>query len=341
VFVTSTLYKPGDNFLGLAGADAACQTRAETAGLKGTYKAWLSDATAPAKDRIKNGKYVLLDNSVIATSSADLIDGNITSAIKINENGNTVSSPIQAWTGTMANGEATAHCNRWSSSDYDGTYGNITLVNSGWTNDSHTSCSNSYRFYCFQTSAYEGGIYSEPVPVVESVEHKITLEPGDNQIEWKSDWSELSIGQVALSLESQKIGLISSEQNGFRNIYKPGYGGQNFAFRSGQTYLIQSQEEQPLEWTLPKPAEVYLQLPQKFGEILEKITNPEQIVQSTNTTSFLYDGEGQRIVKTDSAGNTTYYISPLLEIVINADGTKLYRKNYFFGGKFVAVRQGP
>ncbi len=46
---------------GLVGADAACQQRAAVAGLTGTYKAWLADATSSPATRLTHhlGPYQL------------------------------------------------------------------------------------------------------------------------------------------------------------------------------------------------------------------------------------------------------------------------------------------
>src|SRR3989344_1646020 len=57
-----------------------------------------------------------------------------------------------------------------------------------------------------------------------------------------------------------------------------------------------------------------------------------------SSVNFLYDGGGQRIYKGESGGEHTYYVSPDLEIVVNPDGTTSWRKNYYFNGKQVAVR---
>ncbi|KKQ97611.1 MAG: NHL/RHS/YD repeat protein [Candidatus Woesebacteria bacterium GW2011_GWB1_39_12] len=57
-----------------------------------------------------------------------------------------------------------------------------------------------------------------------------------------------------------------------------------------------------------------------------------------NSVNFLYDGSGQRIAKIEAGGEHTYYISPNLEIVVKPDGTYSFRKNYYFNGKQVAVR---
>src|SRR5690242_2782849 len=75
VFVTSTLQT--GNLGGLTGADMICQARAAAGGLRGIFKAWLSDTTASPSTRFTRSKkpYVLLDGTVIANNWADLTDG--------------------------------------------------------------------------------------------------------------------------------------------------------------------------------------------------------------------------------------------------------------------------
>ena len=62
--------------------------------------------------------------------------------------------------------------------------------------------------------------------------------------------------------------------------------------------------------------------------------------QTTQSTSFLYDASGQRLAKIEEGGDHTYYISPGLEVVIKADGTKVWRKSYNLPGNTNVVREG-
>ena len=77
VFVTSQSHN-GD-FGGLTGADAFCQSLALTAGLSGTYKAWLSDTTGSPATRFAQASvpYRLVDGTTIANDWNDLTDGTI------------------------------------------------------------------------------------------------------------------------------------------------------------------------------------------------------------------------------------------------------------------------
>jgi hypothetical protein len=75
VFVTSQAFN--GNLGGLAGADAKCQTLARAAGLPGTYKAWLGNATVSAASRLTHATvpYTLVNGTVIANDFADLGTG--------------------------------------------------------------------------------------------------------------------------------------------------------------------------------------------------------------------------------------------------------------------------
>src|SRR3989337_4517027 len=60
--------------------------------------------------------------------------------------------------------------------------------------------------------------------------------------------------------------------------------------------------------------------------------------QVAGSVDFLYDGGGQRIYKGVNGGEHTYYVSPGIEVEINPQGSVTYRKNYYFSGKLVAVK---
>lgn len=81
IFVSSTTGK--GNWKGaLANFDAECQTLADAAtpsALGGTYKAWISNSTTNATDRLTHSTtpYVQVDGTKVADDWADLIDGEI------------------------------------------------------------------------------------------------------------------------------------------------------------------------------------------------------------------------------------------------------------------------
>jgi len=162
VFVTSNLFN--GNLGGLAGADAKCQEAAGNAGLTGTYKAWLSDSVAAAKDRLthfNNGYYVLVDGTPVIDGWDDLVTFpfDLINSINIDENGNEVTTNVVSavWTNTTQMGylrhsNISYSCANWTSStSYYGYYGVSVYNNYFWTNRGATaSCRGTLRLYCFE-----------------------------------------------------------------------------------------------------------------------------------------------------------------------------------------------
>lgn len=163
-FVTSTTYTgnlappiPGKTGLDLA--DAHCQARADSAGLPGSYRAWLSTAAnGPAGRFALNpfpGQFKLTTGAVIAESWADLTDGSLLVALDRDESGKQV--PISlVWSNTQSNGNpvGTDHCTNWSSgsSSPKGRVGATEFANGSWTNIDISSCASPARLYCFQVT---------------------------------------------------------------------------------------------------------------------------------------------------------------------------------------------
>ncbi len=103
VFITSQ-YAGTGNLGGLAGADAKCQSLAEAAGLKGTFKAWLSDSTATPLTRFTHaGSYVLVDGTQIASDWQWLLSHYV--QISQTEYGRPEDHQ-PAWTGTAHDGSS-------------------------------------------------------------------------------------------------------------------------------------------------------------------------------------------------------------------------------------------
>ena len=114
VFVTSQAYS-GD-LGGLAGADAICQLHATTAGLYGTFKAWISDESQSASSRLAHSAapYVLVDGvTVVAHGWSELTSGGLKHAIEVNEFGGPPpevtlgcgATAAWVWTGTSSGGQ--------------------------------------------------------------------------------------------------------------------------------------------------------------------------------------------------------------------------------------------
>lgn len=157
VFVTSSGHN--GNLGGLSGADAICQGAAASAGLPGTYKAWLSDSTNSPSTRFvqSTGPYQLRNGTTIAANWAELTDGTLAAPINITETAGTASGPLASWTNTQANGTVAAapqHCGNWSNGTAgdSGLFGDVTHSDSGWTQFAGATCNGEFFLYCFQQS---------------------------------------------------------------------------------------------------------------------------------------------------------------------------------------------
>jgi hypothetical protein len=150
----SSSYHNG-NMGGIGGADAICQSLANSAGLTGTFKAWLSNSTSSPATRFTHATvpYVLVTGTQIAANWADLVDGTIGAAIDRTENG-TLSAGIHVWTSTLADGTAdgTTQCNDWTATTGPlSTKGSSLSTTATWTAMAFLfSCSNTQPIYCFE-----------------------------------------------------------------------------------------------------------------------------------------------------------------------------------------------
>jgi len=157
VFVTATAYN--GNLGGLSGADSKCNADASSAGLGGSWKAWLSTSTVHAKDRISDGLYVRVDNStIIATSKTDLLDGTLQNSISKTAMG-VDASDWPMWTGTLSDGTVITnkHCSNWTSnsSGINGRIGDRSVKGIEWTDyydaSGFSGCATVFgRIYCFE-----------------------------------------------------------------------------------------------------------------------------------------------------------------------------------------------
>ena len=157
VFLTSTTQD--GNLGGLSGADTICQGLASTAGLPGTYRAWLSDDTQSPSTRFSqsDGAYQLINGATVAKSWTDLTDGTLATPITVTETGATFDDPgLRAWTNTLANGNAggvlNEDCVGWTSSanGSHGDEGQVTATSDNWTTFASGTCNNEFHLYCFQ-----------------------------------------------------------------------------------------------------------------------------------------------------------------------------------------------
>jgi uncharacterized protein DUF1554 len=156
VFVTKSQY-PGDlalaatGFAGLAAGDELC--RRSAAQLGGTWKAWLSDPTTNAIDRIADvGPWYLVDGTTMVFANKAALAGTPLVAIAINETGAMTNGHV--WTGTAAGGTAAAEtCTGWTSqsSTVAGAAGASIAMDSQWTLTAAYFCgTDAFALYCFE-----------------------------------------------------------------------------------------------------------------------------------------------------------------------------------------------
>lgn len=156
VFVTNATYTgdlatAGGKLSGLEGADALCNTAATAAALGGSWKAWASDGTVRAIDRITgSGPWHKLDSgkTLVFNNKANLATLPLV-AIDYNENGVAVGGLEDIWTGTSTGGAGSgSSCLGWTTTGAVGTYG-VTNTAS-WTDSATGGCANARRLYCFE-----------------------------------------------------------------------------------------------------------------------------------------------------------------------------------------------
>lgn len=175
LFITRSYYDgdlktAGGATSGLLGGDKLCQVAADSVNLGGTFKAWLSDETTAAIDRIAgNGPWVNMKGEVVFNNRATLALGPLKPILWDERGNNTTpqgSSWTNVWTGSNASGQlyngpasgtfgsnVKGDCSGWSSSALNGVYGSYGMNNStgtNWTEDYAADCHTQRPLYCFE-----------------------------------------------------------------------------------------------------------------------------------------------------------------------------------------------
>jgi hypothetical protein len=173
VFVTSGVY---DGALGgVSGADHLCQTLAQQQGLPGTFKAWLSDSTTSAGQRLTHSlvPYVDVWGRRIADNWQDLTDGTLQFPILTDEKGFDYTNSLgcdpiaiafgagMVWTDTRKDGSASGgpDCTDWTDNrpsengGEGGLVGYYCFDTQAWTDPTivtTSGCAAERSLYCFQ-----------------------------------------------------------------------------------------------------------------------------------------------------------------------------------------------
>lgn len=129
------------NLGGVSGADALCQSAADTASLGGKWMAWVSTSSSTPKSRFVHSivPWQLLDGTVIANDWSDLTSGSLEHNIDRDENDSLV-----VWSGSYPSFTGIA----WTSTYDDGT----SMLSHGSTSD----CSGFTDGTSMTTSIYAG-----------------------------------------------------------------------------------------------------------------------------------------------------------------------------------------
>ena len=157
VFVTNL--PVATNLGGFGAYDAKCQSLAQTAGLSGTFMAWISQSTgnasSPSTRFAKSTRpYVLTDGTVVADSYSALTSGAaLKHAINTSESKQVFTQKNFVMTSTNSSGNSQGgDCTGWTGVAPGGALGDLTTTTLAWSRDFSTTvdCTSVYQIYCFE-----------------------------------------------------------------------------------------------------------------------------------------------------------------------------------------------
>ena len=112
----------------------------------------MSDSTTDAIDRLtSDGPWVRLDGVQVAASKSALVNSWVETSISVMEQGQYTRSSV--WTGTNGYGlGGGATCSDWTDGDSaSGAAGDSAQSDdTGWSGTTVSSCSSTFRLYCFE-----------------------------------------------------------------------------------------------------------------------------------------------------------------------------------------------
>jgi hypothetical protein len=155
IFVTSRVFD-GGNLGGRDGADKACQDLAGSAGLEGTWIAYLSTSAESAAQRVGSARgWIRTDGRPVADLAQDLDQGRLWYPVRLDEHGKPVGEPGEVATGADPSGGTTPRtCADWTTSDAGGL-----LVSGSWGATTpafeanfYSGCTQAFHLYCLEAS---------------------------------------------------------------------------------------------------------------------------------------------------------------------------------------------
>ena len=153
VFVTSEAW---DGALGgPATADALCDGLAGSAGLVGSYRAWLSTSVEGAPQRVDDQPYRRPDGVLVADGLGSLATTGPAAPIGQSESG--VELDTTVWTGTGAGGVPGPTCSDWLAVEAEGMVGVSAALSEPWTASGAVPCDTVHHLYCFQRACSQQG----------------------------------------------------------------------------------------------------------------------------------------------------------------------------------------
>ncbi len=133
---------------GYTGADALCMSEATGAGRSGTFRALLEDDTTPGPSRFSlvGLPWRRTDGVLLADTPAGLFDpAQRRTFLTRNAAGTPRGTFINVW-----RGNATAHCNRWTSTAVMGVAGEPSSIGPSFDWVNQTGCPNNFQLICLQ-----------------------------------------------------------------------------------------------------------------------------------------------------------------------------------------------
>ncbi len=143
----------------LAAYDAHCQAHANSAGLPGTYMAWVStDSQSPSTRFTRStNPYVLPSGRKIADNWADLTDNSLDAPLNETQTGasgggSSFGNAILGSTRPDGTSIAGFNCNGWTTTNnsLQAQYGDASQTNHNWSVGWGLICGQARRIYCFQ-----------------------------------------------------------------------------------------------------------------------------------------------------------------------------------------------